>query len=447
MPKPNKPKTTHRAPDLSGFVLLDRLFEGSEPVFAFPLFLQALQMKSPATAVLHQRLWRHVAETEEFIRHPRVGNALQDFLLERFLDDPNPVHRKAETQPIGQMGTDLILQYGKDLERFQAILREDWTVRSRGLDPHADLASFEGLQGLPVPRPLPDWEEARRQVKEKILQATLTPPHLVRDVCAYFLQYGQGIFARYRAFRWAPPSGQEKGRLEPVAFPDPIRLADLKGYDGARRDFLQNLEGFSAGKPGNHTLIYGERGTGKSSTVKAGLNEYQDRGLRLVEVSPLDALEVPSVLRILRGRRERFMLFLDDLSFDADDERYRGLKGLLEGTVEAVPENVILVATSNRRHLMPETFSDRADHGGQDEVHPLDAVEEKLSLSDRFGLVVSFYAPDQETYLAIVRHLAEKAGLTVPRVELERGALRWCLQNNGRSGRSASQYIKHLNQK
>ena len=437
MPKPKKPKTTHQAPDLSGFVLLDRLFEGSEPAFAFPLLLQALQMRSPASPVLHQRLWRHVAETQEFIRHPRVGDALQDFLLERFLDDPNLVHRKAETQPIGQMGPDLILQYKKDLERFQTILREDWTARVQALDPQADLPSFEGLRGLPVPQPLPEWEEARRQVKEKILHSAVETPGLVRNLCAYFLQYGQGIFARHRAFRWAPPKGRENGRLEPVASPDPIRLADLKGYDGARQDFLDNLEVFSSGKPGNHTLIYGERGTGKSSTVKAGLNEYQDRGLRLVEVSPLDALEVPSVLRLLRGRRERFMIFLDDLSFDADDERYRGLKGLLEGTVESVPDNVILVATSNRRHLMPESFSDRADHGGQDEVHPLDAVEEKLSLSDRFGLVVSFYAPDQETYLAIVRHLAEKVGLKIPRAELERGALRWSIQNNGRSGRTA----------
>jgi uncharacterized protein len=225
---------------------------------------------------------------------------------------------------------------------------------------------------------------------------------------------------------------------------DPIRLADLKGYDLERRAFLDNVEGFADGKPANNALIYGERGTGKSSTVKASLNEYSERGLRLVELSTRDALDAPAVIRLLRGRRERFMLFLDDLSFDSDDERYRGLKALLEGAVEAPPDNVILVATSNRRHLMPESFSDRANPAGNDEVRSWDTVEEKLSLSDRFGLVVSFYQPDQDTYLAIVRHLAEKEGVRVPREELEAGALRWALENNGRSGRTAMQYVKHL---
>jgi predicted AAA+ superfamily ATPase len=140
-------------------------------------------------------------------------------------------------------------------------------------------------------------------------------------------------------------------------------------------------------------------------------------------------------------------LFLDDLSFNKDDVRYRGLKALLEGSVEPLPSNVILVATSNRRHLVPETFAER--EGGvrsEGEIHEVDAVEEKLSLSDRFGLVVSFYSPDQATYLAIVRHLASRAGLHVPIPELESGAVLWALQNNGRSGRAAAQYIRHLSQ-
>jgi predicted AAA+ superfamily ATPase len=364
-----------------------------------------------------------------------VGDALQDFWLEKFLDDPNAVHRKAEVLPLARIGKETLKVYRRDLETFRRLLAVDWkSLAGR------DLPSFRGLHGSQGALPSPSWEEDRCQVKKRILDPKVKTDGLVREIAAYFLKNGRGVFARHRVFRWRPGKG-----LEPVASPDPVRLSDLKGYDEARRGFLENLEGFLSGRKANNVLIYGERGTGKSSTVKAALNEYADRGLRLVELSPLDALEVSSVLVTLRARSERYLLFLDDLSFNEDDVRYRGLKALLEGSVECLPENVILVATSNRRHLMPETFAEREEgvrSGG--EVHGQDAVEEKLSLADRFGLLVSFYSPDQETYLIIVRHLAARAGLRTPRAELESGALRWSLENCGRSGRTAAQYIRHL---
>jgi predicted AAA+ superfamily ATPase len=304
-----------------------------------------------------------------------------------------------------------------------------------------DAPDFAGLKGLPNSGPLLSSDRERHEIKLDFLEPKASEWALALRVADYLYRNGVGIFAHHRVFRWEPGN---PGHLAGVSENDPVRLADLKGYDLQRRAFLDNVEAFAEGKQANNVLIYGERGTGKSSTVKAALNEYSEKGLRLVELSTRDALDAPVVIRLLRGRRERFMLFLDDLSFDADDERYRGLKALLEGSVEAPPDNVILVATSNRRHLMPESFADRTNPSGDVEVRSWDTVEEKLSLSDRFGLVVSFYQPDQDTYLAIVRHLSGKAGLTVPRETLEAGALRWVLENNGRSGRTATQYIRYL---
>jgi len=429
------------------FLLLGPFLEKGPLGHAFHSLREALASNPKAVASAYLALWREVASVSVFAAHPPVGDAFQDALLEAFLDDPNAAHRKAERVPWKRLGEGLRDAYLRDLEAFRRLLQTDWTALARRAARDKTLPSFEGLASDEADGPVPSWEKDREKVKRSFL-GTHATERLAEEVAAYLLRQGSGMFARHRVFRWRPGSSARGGWLEPVSRPDPVRLADLKGYDLAREAFLDNIRGFVSGKPANNGLIYGERGTGKSSTVKAALNEYAEEGLRLVELSPLDALDVASALSALRDRRERYLLFLDDLSFNKDDLRYRGLKALLEGSVEPLPPNVILVATSNRRHLMPETFEEREGGARVDgEVRQVDAVEEKLSLADRFGLVVSFYSPDQETYLAIVRHLAEKALLRVPKRELEEGALRWTLENNGRSGRAAAQYIRHLAQK
>jgi uncharacterized protein len=223
-----------------------------------------------------------------------------------------------------------------------------------------------------------------------------------------------------------------------------VRLADLVDYELEREPALANTQQFVAGGPANNVLLYGDRGTGKSSTIKALANEYAGAGLRLIEVAKDHLGDYPRILALLRGRRERFILFIDDLSFDEHETQYKALKAALEGGLEAQPENVVLYATSNRRRLVVERFSDRQTGVLEDEVNPREAAEEKLSLADRFGIHAPFLVPDQERYLRVVDGLAARFGLDLPRAELQRRALMWAQWHNGRSCRAARQFVDAL---
>jgi predicted AAA+ superfamily ATPase len=219
-----------------------------------------------------------------------------------------------------------------------------------------------------------------------------------------------------------------------------VRLAGLVAYEREREPLVLNTERFLAGLPAHHALLYGPPGTGKSSTVKAVLNEYADGGLRLVEVRKEDLGELVGVLEILRGRGMRFVVFVDDLSFEEHEVEYKALKALLEGSVEEPPENVRLYATSNRRNLIRESFSDRED----DDVHARDTMQEKLSLAARFGLRLTFPSPNQARYLEIVAGLARDRGLRIPEETLRQRAILWDRWHAGRSGRTAKQFVDEL---
>jgi hypothetical protein len=252
-------------------------------------------------------------------------------------------------------------------------------------------------------------------------------------------------FDRHLAFRYEPSSGG-RGRLVPVAEPSLFDLDDLVGVETSVASLVRNTEQFVRGLPANHVLLYGERGTGKSSAVRGLATRFGSRGLRLVEVHKADLLHLPDVLAALRDAPWRFLLFCDDLSFEAGEASYRELKAALEGSIESPPANVRIVATSNRRHLIPER---RADSEGahvddRGELHMGEAVEEKLALSDRFGLQLAFFGFDQDTYLAIVDRYVAKAGLDLPRDQVHGDALRWALRRSSRSGRTARQFVDDL---
>ena len=252
------------------------------------------------------------------------------------------------------------------------------------------------------------------------------------------------LFDRHFAFRWDVSRGP--GRIVPIVEPHGFELDDLIGVEAALASLTANVEQFIGGHPSNHVLLFGARGTGKSSAVKGLLNRFGSQGLRIVEVHKSDLAHLPSVLAALRGSPYRFVLFCDDLSFESGESEYRELKAALEGSLVAPPQNVRIIATSNRRHLLPESPADNQsvylDEDG--EIQLGETIDEKLALSDRFGLVLGFYSFDQNTYLSIVDHYAKKADLRTPPEEVKEAALRWALRRSSRSGRTARQFVDDL---
>ncbi|MBW2242275.1 MAG: ATP-binding protein [Deltaproteobacteria bacterium] len=247
-----------------------------------------------------------------------------------------------------------------------------------------------------------------------------------------------------RAFRFERVRG--RGQLIPVPDPEAFALEGLLGVERAVARLVRNTKQFLAGHPFNHVLLYGERGTGKSSAVRGLLTRFGSEGLRVVEVRKADLAHLPDVLTLLRGRPQFFLVFCDDLSFAEGDAGYRELKAALEGSLDAPPRNVCLVATSNRRHLLPERRSEnqevRLDEDG--DLHLGETIDEKLALSDRFGLMLGFFGFDQKTYLRIVEHHAMAAGIRVDPEQLRNDALRWALDRSSRSGRTARQFVNDL---
>ncbi len=247
------------------------------------------------------------------------------------------------------------------------------------------------------------------------------------------------------AFRWRRSSGlAARGWLDPVHHVHKIRLADLQGIDAQIAKVEQNTRQFVAGKPANNVLLTGARGTGKSSMIKALLNKYSRDGLRLIEVDKSDLVDLPAIVDAIDKRPERFMLFCDDLSFEEAEPGYKALKVALDGSISTTSDNLLIYATSNRRHLMPEYMEENlATKYIGEEIHPGETVEEKISLSERFGLWVSFYPFDQDEYLAIVAQWMRHFGCGAREIEAAREeSLQWALLRGSRSGRIAFQFAR-----
>ena len=244
------------------------------------------------------------------------------------------------------------------------------------------------------------------------------------------------------AFRWRKRNG--RGVVEAVRHVHKISLGDLRGIDSQKRIVEQNTRQFVDGYPANNVLLTGARGTGKSSLIKALLNKYAARGLRVIEVEKQDLTDLSEIVDQIDSRKERFILFCDDLSFDADEQGFKALKVVLDGSVAAASENCLIYATSNRRHLMPEFMSENLEAKRVDEeIHPGETVEEKISLSERFGVWVSFYPFDQDGYLDIVAQwLAHYKVAGAGADEVRMAALQWALQRGSRSGRVAWQFAR-----
>ncbi len=300
----------------------------------------------------------------------------------------------------------------------------------------------------PLPRQAAEWLDRELDILEEALlaSANLQSPALPawelegESLSAVYKKMlrdapclGYGIFSQYYVFSVSP-----EGSLIPIEHPDPQRLSELYGYEAERQKLLRNTQALLQGLPANNVLLYGDAGTGKSSTVKALVNEYKDQGLRLIQVEKSRLRHIPALLDSLTANPLKFILFIDDLSFAADDHDYTALKTVLEGSVAARSSNTVVYATSNRRHLIQETFQSRQG----DEIHISDTLEEVSSLSARFGIVITFGRPDKDLYLSVVEKLAEKAGLALEDA-LYKEAEAYALRAGGRSPRVARQYIEY----
>lgn len=329
---------------------------------------------------------------------------LSTYIRNLILNDENfYVKEKAAEAPVSQTVETALKKELDTLEKLSAVTSE--AVKS--------VIAYKGF--------LPDWEttpfDFHYEYRERIHRLPYT---------------GYGIYAKYTVFHL------ENGSIQPVKHPDTQSLSQLFGYERERGLILKNTEALLSGEGASNMLLYGDAGTGKSSTIKAVCNHYGPQGLRLIEVKKNELFRIPYLVEELSANPLKFVLFIDDLSFSSNDDNFSALKAILEGSVSTCGKNIAIYATSNRRHLVKETMGDRAG----DELHVNDTLQETMSLAARFGLTITYQRPDKEEYLAIVKNLAREYGLDAPEKELFRKAEAHALRCGGRSPRVAKQFIE-----
>ncbi|WP_404787877.1 ATP-binding protein [Altericista sp. CCNU0014] len=356
----------------------------------------------------------------------KTASGWLDWIEAKILSADNPFARQAQLRPLAELPPGLTQAASHDLNLLQR-----WAIAGPSLIQAA--LSTLAMPELPMVQTLEP-----KDLERSPFFATLTWAETLPALAKHYQQYGIGRFATAKALRW------RNGTLEGIGNPEQIQLTDLVGYDWQQTALKQNTEALLAGHTALNVLLYGSRGSGKSALIKALMTEYGDRGLRLIELNKADMMHLPDVIEQIRSSVLKFIIFIDDLSFEDEENSYKALKVVLEGNLTARPANVAVYATSNRRHLIREFFDDRPRPSSADEVHAWDTVQEKLSLSDRFGLTLTFEPADQNTYLKIVRHLAQRARIDLPDETLTHQALQWTVRHNVRSGRTARQFIDYL---
>lgn len=287
-----------------------------------------------------------------------------------------------------------------------------------------------------------------KSVSEKVQQLSLrleraqTPSDFQQIVTDFYRQYGVGALGLNKAFRLA--NTHDESLLSPITATGDLSLDDLVGYELQKQKLIENTEAFVKGKPANNVLLFGDAGTGKSTSIKAILNQYYDQGLRMIEVYKHEFSKLSSIISYIKNRNYRFIIYMDDLSFEEFEIEYKYLKAVIEGGLETKPDNILIYATSNRRHLIRETWNDRSDQS-DDELHRSDTVQEKLSLVARFGVTIGYFQPSRKEFLQIVETLARKhPEIKLSAAQLQAEANKWELSHGGLSGRTAQQFINHL---
>lgn len=330
----------------------------------------------------------------------------------------------------------------QDIETFRVLFHFDFSP----IETDLDMDCFRVLSSY---RAIPKKERRyNKNVSETVqaLSRALAKADNATEMFAILSEHyrtvGVGMFGLNRAFRiQETASGLD---FLPINNTDGNLLSDLVGYDLQKKQLRDNTEAFLNGKTANNVLLYGDSGTGKSTSVKALIHEYYDRGLRMIELYKHQFKALSQVIAEIKNRNYRFIIFIDDLSFEENEVEYKFLKAVIEGGVETKPDNVLIYATSNRRHLIRETWNDRSDMEHHGDIHHSDTVEEKLSLSSRFGVQISYSSPNHQQYQQIVSELSKRQGITLPQEALYAKANQWELRHGGVSGRTAQQFVNDL---
>ena len=331
----------------------------------------------------------------------------------------------------------------EDLSRIRKIFLYDFSgvERELGIDCFSLLSDYQAVK---KDRKIYNWN-----VSEKVQRLSMELEEAEDDdafyeaVIRFYRDYGVGLFGLNKAFRIEERTAGEI-EFRAITNMEVVTLDDLVGYELQKQKLLQNTEAFVNGRRANNVLLFGDSGTGKSTSIKAIVNQYYDRGLRMIEMYKHQFKYLSKIISTIKNRNYKFIIYMDDLSFEENEIEYKYLKAVIEGGAETRPDNVLIYATSNRRHLIKETWNDKDDHTGQDDLHHSDTVEEKLSLVHRFGITIGFTKPMPREYEKIVLTLAERNGIHMDPETLKREAVRWEMTHGGISGRTAQQFIDYL---
>ncbi len=363
------------------------------------------------------------------------GDYWKNFILNFILADDNVFTKKAVQKDFNKINSSLIKAVKNDLIYLEKLFKIDWKLVKNYIQQKINSSNKEDIY-------LPDWKTSgdinwnfKKMEFKKLLDDSNNWQGMIKKLALFYQENGTGTFNSYKAFTWDHKINSLIG-IENI---DNISFEEIIGYNNQKKEIKDNTEKLLNGYRANNVLLYGDKGTGKSSTIKAVLNKYWSQGLRLIDLNKENFKQIPKIIEKIQDFKLAFVLFIDDLSFTQGETSYKDLKATLEGRSKQLPQNMVIYATSNKRHLVREDFSNY-----DNQVRKQDAMQEKLSLADRFGITLIYTQPSQQEYLNIVESLAENRDIKINKDELQERAKKWALKQNGRSGRTARQFIDYL---
>ena len=368
-------------------------------------------------------------------------NLWHNYLTYFLITNENPFSLTSEKTGAGDGSVNHFAM--NDFEAFKALFDYDFSAIEKALDIDcfSMISNYHAIEKKELMYNANVSEKVRHLSKK--LENTGTVQEFFDVVTGFYKDYGVGMFGLNKAFR-IKDSDDGSLKFLPINNMDRVVLSDLVGYEIQKKKLTDNTEAFVEGRKANNVLLFGDSGTGKSTSIKAIVNEFYDRGLRMIEIYKHQFKDLSNVIAAVKNRNYKFIIYMDDLSFEEFEIEYKFLKAVIEGGVETKPDNILIYATSNRRHIIKETWDDRSDMQQDNGMHRSDTMQEKLSLVNRFGVTISYSKPSQKEFFEIVIALARKAGIKMSDEELKAEANKWELSHGGISGRTAQQFVYYL---